>query len=603
MAREDSGATSVENAPGETERLEWTIADALIAIAYQPVVDLQQGQIAGFEALARPHASTGFLNAGALFDSAERAGMLWPLEELTRAAACENVGGWAPGTLLFLNCSPQVVVDPRFAAAMVDLVSRAGGLSPGSIVLEITERTDQQDIEGLAEQVAVLKSHGFQIALDDVGAGSSGLNRLLSLRPNWLKLDRALVEAIDQDRVRQNLVRFLVHFSKLSGVRVIAEGIERREELETLIGLGVPFGQGYYLGRPGSHDRTLESGVASWLRERCAAMLASQPEEPGRERVERFAAPARTAESWVCVSDLLGHLLRDPRLPGIAVVENDRYVGWFSRERLIDAARNGQGGRPCGSVVPRSPGPIEPGATMAEALGLVAARDEHAFADPLVIAHGGRVRGVVSVRDLIGAAADMVQHLHSRTTPVTGLPGRVLADEHLTLQTRAAAETEPADAAIVDIRQFTDYNGAYGYELGDKLLQDVKELLRSQIVRADPHVFLAHLGDDRFLLTAPPGVLAERVMTLVDRFELTAVGADPRPSAATSDPAIEVGLRIVLLPGVFGRIEEPRDLFRLYARVRHETSPSASCATYPVGRGSIIIEERPPSARLQRMVA
>lgn len=615
-------------AAGALERLDRTIDEGLIGSVFQPVVDLRHGQITGFEALSRPDASSGFANAGELFDAAERASRLWPLEDAARAATSAAAQDWPAGTLLFLNCSPQVFTDPRFCDSMLDMAHRTCGLCPSRVVLEITERSDQQFVDGMEEQVRLLRSHGFQIALDDVGAGASGLNRMLALRPHWLKLDRALVAGIDTDRVRQNLVRFLVHFSRISGVKVVAEGIERREELATLMDLGVLYGQGFYLGRPGRRDQRLDEAVAGWIRDRWTTEAVEAIMEPIPTRVERFAQRVLTASAETPIKDVAAPLLRDPRQSGVAIVDGQRYVGWCPRGRALQAVRSGLSLNPVCTLVRPGATAVGPEAPISEALAIVGARDDEQLDEPLVVATGAVVHGVLSVRELLAAAADVTQNINARTTPLTGLPGRVLADEHIVSmiarangEPNAAAPGSPvlADAAILDIRHFTDYNGAFGYELGDRLLQDLVTLLRSTLVRGAAKTFIAHLGDDRFLLTAPRGVLGERAGDLIDGFErltraacelfghdgMQPANPDALGSIGLARPGseLEVGLRIVLLPSVFGRIEEPKDLYRLADRVRHQTASSVACIARPCGTRSIIITERPFDASFERLSA
>jgi GGDEF domain-containing protein len=153
------------------------------------------------------------------------------------------------------------------------------------------------------------------------------------------------------------------------------------------------------------------------------------------------------------------------------------------------------------------------------------------------------------------------------------MPGRVRADEYLATLISQAPSIPPSrqpDAAIVDIRHFADYNGAYGYELGDQLLQELASVLRTEIVRSDSSTFIAHLSDDRFLILAPAGVLRERIPCLVTRFEQSAVNLSATPVAAPHGEPVRggVGLRIILIPGAALHISEPRELFRIASRIR-----------------------------------
>ncbi len=228
---------------------------------FQPIVCLRSGLPVAYECLTRP-AAEGFAHADELFDTADRCGQLWNLEALARAAALRELAALPPEAQVFLNCSPGVFSDPRFPGAIAGSVDQTPALEPSRLVLEITERADDASSGDLARNVEAVRSLGFRVALDDLGARMNGLERLVTLRPDWLKLDRSLARAIDTDPVRQGLVRHFARFAAEIGVGLIAEGVETDAELRTLIDLGAPHAQGYRLGHPATaaeaareHDR------------------------------------------------------------------------------------------------------------------------------------------------------------------------------------------------------------------------------------------------------------------------------------------------------------------------------------------------------------
>ncbi len=580
---------------------------------FQPIVDLQSGSIVGFEALSRPGKATGFGDPGELFEAAEREQLLWPLEELTRLAAFEAAANWPADMLLFLNCTPDVFADERFADSLAQAVSRADSVVPDRIVLEITELSREQATPGLAEQARRLKSGGFQIAIDDVGAGTSGLNRIMLLRPHWLKLDREFIQRIDQDPFKQNLVRFFVHFARLGGVSILAEGIETREELVTVAGLGVRFGQGFFLGRPCPREQTASPGYGAAVHDRWSEVQAIVSAAPGSTPLRRLCRPVWEVQAVTLVGEVAARLLRDPTQSGVVVVDGRRFVGWCARGRVLDEARAGAGRRPIAAVASDGVCPISPEATIQEGLQLVCVRDEEHVAEPLVIADGGEILGIVKLRDLLQIAAAETQSTQMGRAPLTGLPARASADQHIGALIRqgegGAAEQlhggSLGDAAMIDIRNFDAYNATFGYELGNKLLRELAELIKTIVVQDEPGVFLAHLGDDRFLLTAPPGVLLPRLGALMAEFDRGfaprrpagdplsddqsqpgdpvagapgSTGPAPSPSLYSAlhsaIPCAGLTLRVLHMPGVFNRLRNVRDLYRLEQqlrqRLRHE---------------------------------
>ena len=139
--------------------------------------------------------------------------------------------------------SPATLLEPELA--------HLRELMPNRLVIEVTEQMPVDDYALLREELAPWSASGARLAIDDTGAGYSSLRHVIELTPDFLKLDYEMVSGIDRDRNRYALVRSLVAFAREVGTSVIAEGIERMEELEALRRVGVAFGQGYLLGRPG----------------------------------------------------------------------------------------------------------------------------------------------------------------------------------------------------------------------------------------------------------------------------------------------------------------------------------------------------------------
>jgi len=150
------------------------------------------------------------------------------------------------GTFLSVNCSHHAAV----ASEVVDLLEGV----EGRVVLEITEHEAVEDYGALAEGLAPLRERGLRVAVDDVGAGYASLRHALQLAPDMVKMDLSLTRGIDHDPGRQALASALISFAQETKMTIVAEGIETAAELETLLSLGVRFGQGFYLSRPGPLD-------------------------------------------------------------------------------------------------------------------------------------------------------------------------------------------------------------------------------------------------------------------------------------------------------------------------------------------------------------
>lgn len=588
--------------PTLREKIEATLNSDGLQAAFQPIVDLRRGEIAGFETLTRLAPGSAFTNPGELFDAAEKSGTLWDLEDRTRAVSLEAASQWRGGTKLFLNTTPQVFSDSRFSQAITTLVKNTPGLTPSRVVLEITERSDQQHIAGLDEQVRLVKAAGFEVAIDDVGAGTSGLNRIMALRPHWLKLDRELIEGIHRDRVRQNLIRFFLRFATLSGVKLIAEGIEQNEELATLMDLGVVYGQGYLLGRPGTRDQAIAPEVVRFIQQQKVGGPMGQQPDRRVGTVGRFVRPVICVDAKRTLSDVAAAVLRDLHISGVVVVDGERPVGWCDRETILRTAADSRAGQQIGFVLEPEVAITAPTTTIPDALELASSREERQVGTPLVVADENGVSGIVSVGDLLHAAADLTRDVQLRIAPLTGLPGRVLADEYLSRLFRNAPTPPGADettlrlarthdAALIDVRAFSTYNERMGYELGDELLRRVVETFRRVIGPLGSEIYFAHLGDDRFLATAPAGVLEQPLRSFVAAFDQA---EEEITSESNGAGLISPRLRIVLVPDASRWVASAHMLYRIWDRWQRE-SP-----TQLAGSEVFLVSEDSAAARLRQ---
>jgi EAL domain-containing protein (putative c-di-GMP-specific phosphodiesterase class I) len=224
-------------------RVGGAFVDGALEMAFQPIVDLRTESPIGVEALAR-FSCEPVRSPDQWFADAAVAGRGVELEIKAVATAIAALPDLAGDLLLSVNASPATAVSRE----LPELLARAPG---PRIVLELTEHTVVDDYDALKPALEAVREQGVRIAVDDAGAGYAGLQHILSIRPDIIKLDIEITRGIDADPVRRALASCLVTFSQDTGAVIIAEGIETDAELQTLRQLGVPWGQGFHLGRPG----------------------------------------------------------------------------------------------------------------------------------------------------------------------------------------------------------------------------------------------------------------------------------------------------------------------------------------------------------------
>ena len=239
-------------APGETpstpsrvvvERVQRALQSDELGIVFQPVVGLGLNRVAGAEALTRITIEPR-RGPDVWFGEAFTVGLGVDLELLAIVRALDQLDQLPTDAYLAFNTSPETVLSAGFSAALK-------GVPLERLVIEVTEHAAVADYEALLGALAPFRAGGLQLAIDDMGSGYANMQHVLRLAPDIIKLDVALVRGIDGDRARRALATSLVVFAEEMGARLVAEGIETSAELTTLIELGVPYGQGFHLARPG----------------------------------------------------------------------------------------------------------------------------------------------------------------------------------------------------------------------------------------------------------------------------------------------------------------------------------------------------------------
>nr|AYQ71502.1 EAL domain-containing protein [Cohnella candidum] len=245
------GRTEKETQAGlEMERI---LREGDIRSAYQPIFHLRGGHLYGYEALTRCPKGSLFDGPLALFRFADREGYSFALDRLARETAIRSCPLLGPKQKIFINVNSGIMKDPHFVSGQTRQWLAARGLQPGQVVLELTERDSIDDFEEAKQMLDHYRSQGYEIAIDDAGAGYSSLQAIVELKPDYIKLDKSLVQNADRDEMKLQMLRTFVRFSKRMRIRTVAEGIETPEELQLVRKMGIDFGQGFLIGRPSEH--------------------------------------------------------------------------------------------------------------------------------------------------------------------------------------------------------------------------------------------------------------------------------------------------------------------------------------------------------------
>ena len=225
------------------ERVRRLLTEGSFLMVFQPIANLRNSSVIGLEALARFDGDPA-RGPEAWLAEAESLGLRLDLELAAVRTALGYLELLPTNAFLAVNLSPSTAVEARFLESL-------DGLATERIVIEVTEHARVQDYDALNAALKVLRARGVRLAIDDAGAGFASLQHIVRLAPDFIKLDITLTRGIDADPVRRALATALITFASEIDATIIAEGIETKEEFDTLRGLGVSCGQGYYLAVPG----------------------------------------------------------------------------------------------------------------------------------------------------------------------------------------------------------------------------------------------------------------------------------------------------------------------------------------------------------------
>lgn len=375
-------AAAARNDEGWTAALQRILAEPqCIRVHYQPIVDLQRGIVRGYEALARFPEAEG-VRPRDWFDAAARLGYAGALEAQLTEAALVTRPLLVRDRFMAVNLSPAALLSDE-----VQAVLRAER-SLEQFVVELVDQDDGADPAAVAACLAALRTRGVMVAVDDAGPGERSLERVAALRPHFVKVDGAVIAGIEHDERRAQVIRTLGECAARLDAWVVAEGIETPEQLDALVRLGVPLGQGFALGHPTAAMGELDRELAGRMRRRTLAGVTVERLTTLAERAPAVpvAAGPAVAEQAFAVTPHPEHV--------ILVGPDERPVGLLAGAGLA------------GGAAPRAPLCLPGTMAVAQAARLAMARPPAERFDPIVLIDArGAYAGVIPIDRIVGVLA------------------------------------------------------------------------------------------------------------------------------------------------------------------------------------------------------
>jgi diguanylate cyclase (GGDEF)-like protein len=493
--------------------LDSILANGDLHSLFQPIFSLSERRILGYEALSRGPSNSALHSPINLFAVARSAGRLSELELLCRKNACQRFSQLKLDGKLFLNVSPDSLMEPKHQPGRTLQLLQTLGIPPSQVVIELTEQSPTDDFALLDTALHHYRAMGFSIALDDLGAGYSSLRLWSELRPDYVKIDRHFIDGIHQDAVKREFVGSILKMAKASRAQVIAEGIELPEELAVLAEMGVDLLQGYLLCRPQEQP---PRDALNLLPNTTSSSPLSEESSDLRGLLNTQQAVALSTPT----SEVLELFRAQANLNSLAVLNPAQQpVGIVHRHSLAEAllkpfANELFARKPISRLMSDDYLAVECSQSLQQVSRLLTSRARQRIEEDFIIIEDGGYIGLGRVIDVLKLITELKIQQARYANPLTLLPGNVPIQQCLT---RLLQQCREVVVCYVDIDNFKPFNDIYGYAKGDEVLLSLAQCLND---RVDPsRDFVGHIGGDDFLLVLGSQDWRARLNRLLEDFQ------------------------------------------------------------------------------------
>jgi len=472
------------------ESLREIISQGTIQTVFQPIVDIRKHQVLGYEALSRGPSDSPLYAAGVLFETAERAGLQQELERLCRNRAAVRFKLLNIDGLLFVNISPQMLEPPVFDLEKLEHLILELNVDPTQVVLELSERYPATDMGHTLKALTVLKEKGFRIAIDDLGAGYSGLKLWSEVKPDYVKIDRHFIRDIDSDLVKREFVASVVNLANGMGCQLVAEGVETESEYRTIHELGILLCQGFYFGKP-----KVKPVVTNLIPSKPIVDNGISLGKVGA--LATYIPPVSPDTALGLVAERFSDIMHISSIP---VVENEKPIGMISKWTLMELfslpfGRALHEKKPVRNYMTQTPIVVSWGEDLSVVSRMLTDEEDLYVRQHFIISKEGLYHGLGSTRDVLKRITDMKIRSARYANPLTLLPGNVPINEKLQELEESRIQYS---LAYFDIDNFKPLNDVLGYSTGDQVIQLVANILRAKLLMHK--AFIGHVGGDDFIV-------------------------------------------------------------------------------------------------------
>jgi len=477
----------------------WVQNLKVLDIALQPILNIHTGKIFAVEALLRNYEEVGFSSIFELFDAVYEDNLLYSFDLKLRKKAIKKfveIDGYEK-LKLFYNLDNRVLEMPDFSHGNTLKLLERYGMSKKSICFEISERHEISNTQRMQEVLAHYKEEKYCIAIDDFGVGYSGYKLLYDTKPDVIKIDRFFLANINTDNKKKLMSRSITHLAIQLGIKVIAEGIETKEELLACRDIGCHFIQGYFIQKP-----TKKASEILQEYENIVQILSSEKRVSlGNYQTETYLDKSPS----LCIDTEMGivikHFQKNPHIETVVIVNaNDEPIGILLESKIKEYIYSPYGRslmtnsttmklklknllQPCGVT--------EVNANMSTIIELFSNNPESVG---IILTNNAKYYGFLSARAIITIMNEQNLLYAREQNPLTKLPGNSMIEKYLY---DVSKSQEFYIICYLDLDNFKAFNDVYGFRNGDRAIILFADILKKNLPQ---EFFKAHIGGDDFFI-------------------------------------------------------------------------------------------------------
>ena len=500
-----------------------------IRTVYQPIVDLNSGRFVAVEALTRGEPGTEYESPLEMLAFFKEHQITARFDLMSHNSALQGFHNSPYPVLLFLNVENTTMMEDSGHLVWLNDTLEKNGIDKSQVVIEVCERFYDMDIQTRIQCFKRYRDSGYALALDDIDSSMLALTDVMLGKWTYVKLSVKLIRDIDKNEDKRAFVKSIISYARFKKIRLIAEGVETKEELKTLIDLQVDFAQGFLIGRPESINHERDYSVEDLVRYYQDNRYKTAPEEfeykfIGQLMQERegLSADMRCREVLDCFKrtnyDSICFLSKEEQIAGY-ITKSELYR-MFSTQFGYSLYSE----KSIQSQLVSSPLIVNYHAPIKQVLEAAMSRKEQQIYDDIIVANNGKYLGIVSMQKVITAYNEQDNRKATQLNPLTALPGNIIINNNI----RKFMENNTRILfAYADLSDFKAYNDFYGFENGDAVIRKTAEILTAIFEAMPYNSFVGHIGGDDFVcmcdLTgaqASEHQIIKRTLTeVVDMFE------------------------------------------------------------------------------------